>query len=168
MRLPTWLAQHLAALRALLVFTVLLGLAYPLALVAAGRLPGLSHRADGSLTRVDGRTVGSSLIGQSFTDAGGNPVARYFQSRPSAAGAGYDPTASGASTAKSPRLSNRAAIAPASVIAARARNQYPSSGNFPVGRVNAPAAASRLRIPYPSQKELHMPCIAVAMPSRAR
>ena len=49
MRLPTWLAQHLAALRALLVFTVLLGLAYPLALVAVGRLPGLHGRADGSL-----------------------------------------------------------------------------------------------------------------------
>jgi len=97
MRLPSWLAQHLAALRVLLVLTVLLGLAYPLALVAAGRLPGLDHRADGSLTSVDGRTVGSTLIGQSFTDADGNPVSGYFQSRPSAAGQGYDPTASGAS-----------------------------------------------------------------------
>ncbi|QDY06280.1 potassium-transporting ATPase subunit C [Micromonospora sp. HM134] len=97
MRLPTWLAQHLAALRALLVFTVLLGVAYPLALVAAGRLPGLDAKADGSLLTVDGRTVGSALIGQSFTDADGNPVPRYFQSRPSAAGDGYDPTASAAS-----------------------------------------------------------------------
>ncbi len=44
MRLPSWLAQHLAALRALLVFTVLLGLAYPLAMVAVGRLPGLDDR----------------------------------------------------------------------------------------------------------------------------
>ncbi len=49
MRLPNWFAQHLAALRALLVFTVLLGLAYPLALVAAGRIPGLADKADGSL-----------------------------------------------------------------------------------------------------------------------
>ncbi|GGR64742.1 potassium-transporting ATPase KdpC subunit [Micromonospora fulviviridis] len=97
MRLPTWLAQHLAALRALLVFTVLLGLAYPLALVAAGRIPGLDGRADGSLVRVSGKTVGSSLIGQSFTDADGNPVPRYFQSRPSAAGEGYDPTSTAAS-----------------------------------------------------------------------
>ncbi|WP_194821556.1 potassium-transporting ATPase subunit C [Micromonospora sp. S-DT3-3-22] len=97
MRLPTWLAQHLAALRALLVFTVLLGVAYPLALVAAGRLPGLDAKADGSLLTVDGRTVGSALIGQSFTDADGDPVPRYFQSRPSAAGDGYDPTASAAS-----------------------------------------------------------------------
>ncbi|MFD2763584.1 potassium-transporting ATPase subunit C [Micromonospora eburnea] len=97
MRLPSWLTQHLAALRALLVFTVLLGLAYPLALVAVGRLPGLADRADGSLVGVDGRLVGSSLIGQSFTDADGRPVPRYFQSRPSAAGDGYDPTATGAS-----------------------------------------------------------------------
>ena len=97
MRLPTWLAQHLAALRALLVFTVLLGLAYPLALVAVGRLPGLHDKADGSLLTANGRTVGSALIGQSFTDADGNPVPRYFQSRPSAAGDGYDPTSTAAS-----------------------------------------------------------------------
>jgi K+-transporting ATPase ATPase C chain len=97
MRLPTWLAQHLAALRAVLVFTVLLGLAYPLALVAVGRIPGLDGKADGSLRTAGGRTVGSSLIGQSFTDADGNPVPRYFQSRPSAAGDGYDPTSTAAS-----------------------------------------------------------------------
>ncbi|MFC8617210.1 potassium-transporting ATPase subunit C [Micromonospora purpureochromogenes] len=97
MRLPTWLAQHLAALRALLVFTVLLGLAYPLALVAVGRLPGLHDKADGSLLTANGQTVGSALIGQSFTDADGNPDPRYFQSRPSAAGNGYDPTSTAAS-----------------------------------------------------------------------
>ncbi|MCP3783452.1 potassium-transporting ATPase subunit C [Micromonospora sp. A3M-1-15] len=97
MRLPSWLSQHLAALRALLVFTVLLGLAYPLALVAVGRVPGLDGKADGSLLRVNGTTVGSSLIGQSFIDADGNPVPRYFQSRPSAAGDGYDPTSTSAS-----------------------------------------------------------------------
>ncbi|MGR6316939.1 potassium-transporting ATPase subunit C [Micromonospora soli] len=97
MRLPTWLAQHLAALRALLVFTVLLGLAYPLALVAVGRIPGLDGKADGSLVSAHGTTVGSSLIGQSFTDKDGNPVPRYFQSRPSAAGDGYDPTSTAAS-----------------------------------------------------------------------
>lgn len=97
MRLPNWLAQHLAALRALLVFTVLLGLAYPLALVAVGRLPGLNDKADGSLLAASGKTVGSALIGQSFIDADGNPVPRYFQSRPSAAGDGYDPKSTAAS-----------------------------------------------------------------------
>ncbi|MEV7329412.1 potassium-transporting ATPase subunit C [Micromonospora sp. NPDC093244] len=97
MRLPTWIAQHLAALRAVLVFTVLLGLVYPLALVALGQLPGLNHKADGSLITSGGTTVGSTLIGQSFTDADGNPIPRYFQSRPSAAGDGYDPTSTSAS-----------------------------------------------------------------------
>jgi K+-transporting ATPase ATPase C chain len=91
MRLPTWLAQHLAALRALLVMTVLLGLIYPLLMVAIGRLPGLDHKAGGSLV-----ADGSTLIGQAFTDKDGNPVPKYFQSRPSAAGDGYDPTASSA------------------------------------------------------------------------
>ena len=88
--LPPWLAQHVAALRALLVFTVLVGLAYPLAMVAVAQVPGLRDNADGSLATVDGRTVGSEIVGQAFTDADGNPLPRYFQSRPSAAGAGYD------------------------------------------------------------------------------
>jgi potassium-transporting ATPase KdpC subunit len=94
---PSWFAQHLAALRALLVFTVLLGLAYPLAFVALGRVPGLDHKAGGSLITVSNKTVGSSLIGQAFTDKDGNPIPKYFQSRPSAAGDGYDPTATSAS-----------------------------------------------------------------------
>jgi K+-transporting ATPase ATPase C chain len=92
MRLPAWLAQHLAALRALLVLTAIVGLAYPLLLVGIGKVPGLSGRASGSMT-----PVGSTLIGQSFTGADGNPVPRYFQSRPSAAGDGYDPTTTAAS-----------------------------------------------------------------------
>jgi K+-transporting ATPase ATPase C chain len=99
MRLSSWLAQHLAALRALLIFTVLLGLAYPLGMVAVAQLPGLNDRAEGSLIADgDGRTVGSRLIGQSFTDANGDPIPAYFQSRPSAAGEhGYDPTSTSAS-----------------------------------------------------------------------
>jgi len=92
MRLPTWLSQHLAAFRAVLVFTVLVGIVYPLVLVGIGKLPGLHHKADGSLFSTGGTTAGSTLIGQSFAD---DPV--YFQSRPSAAGDGYDPTSSGAS-----------------------------------------------------------------------
>ena len=97
MRLPSWLAQHVAALRALLVFTVLLGLAYPLVMVGVGRIPGLSDRADGSLVTVGDTTVGSRLIGQAFTDADGKADPKYFQSRPSAAGDGYDPTSTSAS-----------------------------------------------------------------------
>jgi potassium-transporting ATPase KdpC subunit len=88
--------RHWAALRALLVFTVLLGIGYPLVIWLAAQLPGLSEKAHGSIIRVDGKPVGSRLIGQLFTDAAGHPLPQYFQSRPSAAGAGYDPMASGA------------------------------------------------------------------------
>jgi potassium-transporting ATPase KdpC subunit len=95
MRLPTWLRQHLAALRALLVLTVLTGVLYPLAVTGIAQLPGLRDKANGSLVSYQGRVVGSALIGQSFVDGAGHPLPRYFQSRPSAAG--YDPTATAAS-----------------------------------------------------------------------
>src|SRR5262249_25938459 len=98
MRLPSWLRQHLAALRVLLVLTVLTGLGYPLAITAVAQLPGLSGKANGSLVRAaTGEVIGSRIIGQPFTDGTGTPLRQYFQSRPSAAGAGYDPTATGAS-----------------------------------------------------------------------
>ncbi|GLZ79503.1 potassium-transporting ATPase KdpC subunit [Actinorhabdospora filicis] len=98
MRLPNWISSHLAALRAMLVFTLLLGLAYPLLMVAIGQIPGLKDKADGSLIYDDkGNVIGSSLIGQAYTDADGAALKQYFQSRPSAAGDGYDPLASGAS-----------------------------------------------------------------------
>lgn len=97
MRLPSWLSQHLAALRALLVLTVLTGVVYPLGVLAVAQLPGLKHHADGSLVKAGDGTVASALIGQSFTDADGKPLVQYFQSRPSAAGNGYDPTATAAS-----------------------------------------------------------------------
>jgi K+-transporting ATPase ATPase C chain len=98
-RLPGWLRQHLAAVRALLAFTVLVGLAYPLLITGIAQIPGLKHRADGSLVKApNGQVVGSSTIGQNFLDKEGNPLPQYFQPRPSAAGsAGYDPTATSAS-----------------------------------------------------------------------
>ncbi|NKY26398.1 potassium-transporting ATPase subunit C [Nocardia gamkensis] len=97
MRLSTWIRQHLAALRALLVLTAITGIGYPLAVLAAAQLPGLHDKADGSLLEANGSVVGSALIGQSFADAGGAALAQYFQSRPSAAGHGYDPMATAAS-----------------------------------------------------------------------
>ena len=93
----TYLRQYAAALRLLLVMTVITGVIYPLAVTAVAQVPGLKHRADGSLVHQNGKLVGSSLIGQSFTDKDGNPLVQYLQSRPSAAGTGYDPTASSAS-----------------------------------------------------------------------
>jgi K+-transporting ATPase ATPase C chain len=93
----SYLRTASAALRVLLVLTVVLGIAYPLLITAVAQVPGLQHRADGSLITRQGQVVGSSLIGQSFTGSSGDPLVQYFQSRPSAAGSGYDPTASGAS-----------------------------------------------------------------------
>jgi K+-transporting ATPase ATPase C chain len=92
-----YLRQIWTAVRMLLLLSIVLGVLYPLAVTAVAQLPGLRSRADGSSIAVHGRTVGSKLIGQSFADADGSPVRKYFQSRPSAAGNGYDPTATGAS-----------------------------------------------------------------------
>src|SRR3954465_4763763 len=89
--------QHWAALRALLVLTVILGLAYPAFIWLVAQLPGLHDKAGGAIIEAAGKPVGSSLIGQSFTDSDGNPLPQYFQSRPSAAGDGYDPMATSAS-----------------------------------------------------------------------
>ena len=85
--------QYGVAVRAMIVLTLVLGVVYPLAMTGIGQLTMPDH-ANGSLVRVNGKTVGSSLIGQSFTDAKGAPLAQWFQSRPSAAGDGYDANAS--------------------------------------------------------------------------
>ena len=105
------LRQYGAALRTLLLLTVILGLAYPLAMTGFAQV-AFGDNANGSLVQRAGTTVGSTLLGQGFTrpvlkngqptkDAEGNPVVeadpKYFQSRPSAAGLGYDPTSSSAS-----------------------------------------------------------------------
>lgn len=84
------------AVRAMLVFTLVLGVGYTALITAVGQL-ALPWQANGSSVAVDGTTVGSSLIGQSFLDADGAPLPRYFQSRPSAAGDGYDGGASSGS-----------------------------------------------------------------------
>jgi K+-transporting ATPase ATPase C chain len=96
MNTRTLARQYWVAIRAMLVFTVVLGIAYTALITGIGQLAAPAQ-ANGSPVRVDGKTVGSSLIGQSFTDTKGNALPEWFQSRPSAAGDGYDATASSAS-----------------------------------------------------------------------
>jgi K+-transporting ATPase ATPase C chain len=97
MKFSNIIRQHWAALRALLVLTVIVGGAYPLVIWLVAQFPGLRDGAGGSIVEAGGKPVGSSLIGQLFTDPDGNPLPQYFQSRPSAAGGGYDPLATSAS-----------------------------------------------------------------------
>jgi potassium-transporting ATPase KdpC subunit len=102
-RLPGPVRQYLAALRALLVLTVLLGVLYPLVVLGIGQL-AFPAQANGSLVSAGGRVIGSSLLGQAFVDAQGNPAPQWFQPRPSAASdpnnkndPGYNPLFSGGS-----------------------------------------------------------------------
>ena len=87
--------QAWVSLRAMIVLTVVLGVLYPAVIWVIGL--AMPSQSNGSLVRENGQVVGSSLIGQSFTDKKGNALPEWFQSRPSAAGAGYDGSASSAS-----------------------------------------------------------------------
>jgi K+-transporting ATPase ATPase C chain len=90
------IAQYWVAIRAMLALTVVLGVGYPLIVTGIGQAT-MSWQANGSAVTEGGETVGSALLGQSFTDADGNPLPQWFQSRPSAAGDGYDGGASSGS-----------------------------------------------------------------------
>ena len=101
--LPAWIGQHLAAVRAIIVMTVVTGAIYPLVMVGIGQA-AFHNQANGSLVSVNGKVVGSSLLCQEFVDSKGNPLPQYFQPRPSTASDptsktdyGCDPNFSGAS-----------------------------------------------------------------------
>ncbi len=95
--------QFIPAVLSMIVFTLVLGIGYGLVVTGVAQL-AFKDKADGSIVERGGKDVGSSLIGQAFVDKKGNPIPRYFQSRPSAAAgadgntdAGYDPTLSSGS-----------------------------------------------------------------------
>jgi K+-transporting ATPase ATPase C chain len=81
-RLPSLVRQHIAAFRALLVFTVLCGIIYPVVMFGVAQV-AFHNQANGSLVSYNGKVVGSSLLCQEFTGAKGNPLPQYFQPRPS-------------------------------------------------------------------------------------
>jgi K+-transporting ATPase ATPase C chain len=78
------------ALRFTVLTTIILGILYPLAITAIGQF-ALPRQANGELIVDNGKVIGSTLIGQSFSGD------QYFHGRPSAAGNGYDAASSGAS-----------------------------------------------------------------------
>lgn len=82
------------AVRTILVCTLTLGVAYTALVTGLGQVLMPAQANGSTFTDTSGETRGSALIGQSFLDANGEPIAEYFQSRPSAAGDGYDGTAS--------------------------------------------------------------------------
>jgi potassium-transporting ATPase KdpC subunit len=87
-RLPTIVRQHIAALRLLLIFTVICGGVYPVVVWGISQV-AFNHQANGSLVSYRGRTVGSSLLCQEFVNAKGQPLPQYFQPRPSFAIVGW-------------------------------------------------------------------------------
>ena len=126
----------------MIVFTLVLGVGYSLVVTGIAQL-GFKDKADGSLVQRDGKNVGSSLIGQAFVDKKGEPIKKYFQSRPSAAvgadgktEAGYDPTLSSGSNLgpTNPKLLKMVARR---VVAYRQFNGLGSDVRVPVDAVTA-------------------------------
>lgn len=110
-RLPSLVRQHIAALRAICVFTVLCGIIYPVIMWGIGQA-AFHGQVNGSLVSYKGHVVGSSLLCQEFVNPRGKPLPQYFQPRPSAATSGApgdygcDPAYSGAAnlSASNPTL----------------------------------------------------------------
>jgi K+-transporting ATPase ATPase C chain len=116
------------SLRLLVVFTILLGFAYPAAVWAVGRV-AFPSAANGSFVSRDGKVVGSSLIGQAVTSPG------LFRPRPSAAGSGYDAAASSGSNLGP---TSKALAERVTTEVARARTEHPGEqGPVPADAVTA-------------------------------
>jgi K+-transporting ATPase ATPase C chain len=112
-----------------LLFCVITGLLYPAVVTAIAQLV-FPRQANGSIVTVNGRPVGSELIGQAFS------APYYFHSRPSAAGAGYDATAS-AGTNKGPTDRKLADTLIAGAVATVVREDLVERGRIPSDLVTA-------------------------------
>jgi potassium-transporting ATPase KdpC subunit len=124
-----FIRQLTPAVLAVVLFTVLCGVVYPLAVTGVAQV-AFREKADGSLIEVDGTVVGSSLIGQQFAAPG------YFHPRPSAAGAGYDAMASSFSNL-GPTNPGFLAAVQARVAAYRSENGLAATQPVPVDAVTA-------------------------------
>jgi len=94
--IASWNRQLLSSVLLTVVVAVFVGVIYPFVVWAIGQA-AFKSKADGSLITRNGQVAGSTLVGQGFSDASGNPLPQYFQPRPSDAGTGYVATSSGAS-----------------------------------------------------------------------
>jgi potassium-transporting ATPase KdpC subunit len=112
-----------------LLFCVITGLLYPAVVTAIAQLV-FPRQANGSIVSVNGRPVGSELIGQAFS------APYYFHSRPSAAGAGYDASASGG-TNKGPTDRKLADTLIAGAVATVVREDLVERGRIPSDLVTA-------------------------------
>ncbi len=143
--------QLVTAAGILAVMTIVLGLAYPLVVteIAHVAFPGRAH---GSLVRLDGRVIGSRLIGQPFT------APRNFHPRPSAAGDGYDGSASGASNL-GPSSPTLAGAVRERAAAYRVENSLANDAPVPVDAVTASASGLDPDI-SPANAKLQAPRVA--------
>jgi K+-transporting ATPase ATPase C chain len=125
----TYTRQLTPAFLAVVVFTLICGVIYPMLATAVGQLV-FDHQADGSLIERDGHVVGSELIGQVFT------APEYFHSRPSAAGDGYDGAASSGSNL-GPTNADLLNAVKERAAAYREENSLPADAMVPVDAVTA-------------------------------
>jgi K+-transporting ATPase ATPase C chain len=148
--------QFAPALRAILFFTILTGIAYPLAITGLAQAI-FPDQANGSMITRDNETVGSSLIGQSFVDPEtGRTIEGYFRGRPSAVG--YDASGAGASNLGPTSVELRTRIDSDSAII-REENRLADGVQIPIDLVTASGSGLDPHI-SPASAELQVSRVA--------